>query len=215
MTLTKININSLFNPGIYEIKSILNGKVYIGESENVLGRLGKHTEDLKNNRHDCFELQKDFNDHGKEAFIFQALLLDPIYKNSKKRKQKEQQLIKNSKNCYNRLNNFKVAWQSYQPVQINNQIYEGLRAASRALKESRTNIKRKCLDESITNYKFINSSEPQNVYKKRSKPCMIHNVFYDSIKNAAEKTKLSSSTIRRRCMDKTNHKYKFVERSND
>ena len=66
-----MDISSLFNPGVYRITCLKNNKVYIGESANLLGRLGKHSDALEQNRHDCFELQKDFNHYGKSFFVFE------------------------------------------------------------------------------------------------------------------------------------------------
>jgi hypothetical protein len=48
-------------PGIYEIICIPKKKVYIGQSENLLARFGKHSASLTQNQHDCKELQKDWN----------------------------------------------------------------------------------------------------------------------------------------------------------
>ena len=36
---------------------------------NILSRLGRHSDELLNNKHDCLELQKDFNKYGKQALF--------------------------------------------------------------------------------------------------------------------------------------------------
>jgi hypothetical protein len=58
-----MNITTLFNPGLDKITFLRNNKVSIGQSSNVLGRLGPHS--LGRNRHDTLELQKDLNTYGK------------------------------------------------------------------------------------------------------------------------------------------------------
>lgn len=63
-----MDVSPLFNPGIYKITCLKNEKIYIGESTNVLSRLGRHSDNLENNRHDCLDLQKDFNKYGKQVF---------------------------------------------------------------------------------------------------------------------------------------------------
>nr|YP_009184857.1 putative GIY-YIG homing endonuclease [Jenufa minuta]ALO63010.1 putative GIY-YIG homing endonuclease [Jenufa minuta] len=68
-----MDISSLFNPGLYKITCLKNNKIYIGISLNVLSRLGRHTDNLEKNRHDCFELQQDFNQFGKKSFTFEAI----------------------------------------------------------------------------------------------------------------------------------------------
>ena len=68
-----MDISDLFNPGLYKITCLKNNKIYIGQSSNVLSRLGRHSDNLENNRHDCIELQKDFNKFGKKFFKFENL----------------------------------------------------------------------------------------------------------------------------------------------
>jgi group I intron endonuclease len=68
-----MDFSSLFTAGIYEIRCLKNNKVYIGESANLLSRLGQHSDTLKNNRHDCFDLQQDFNKYSKTDFVFKVL----------------------------------------------------------------------------------------------------------------------------------------------
>lgn len=219
MNLTNIDICGLFTPGRYEIICLITNRTYIGESTNVLSRLGYsiHSDDLEKQRHDCSDLQSDFNRYGKHAFKFKAIMLGSAYANSKKRKTIEQNLIANNHNCYNRLNI--STWQRpYQQVQINDQTYQSLRSAARILKQSRTNLTRKCRDISNPNYNFITTDTKQEtVYSKKSKPCIINGIMYESMATAAKHVKQSASTIRRRCMSKTNLNYRFVEesRSND
>ena len=96
-----MDISKLFNPGLYKITCLKNKKSYIGQSSNVLNRLGRHCDALENNRHDCTELQKDFNKYGKSAFIFESLEIGDQYFNEILRKTKENQYIKQFKKTYN------------------------------------------------------------------------------------------------------------------
>ena len=60
--------------GCYKITNIINGKVYIGESNNILVRWNQHIRDLKYNIHINQELQKDFNEtYNLEYFKFEIL----------------------------------------------------------------------------------------------------------------------------------------------
>ena len=70
----------------YKITCLKNGKVYVGESQNVFHRLGRHTTDLQENRHDCPELQQNFNKYGKNAFKFESLTVDSKYADYRLRK---------------------------------------------------------------------------------------------------------------------------------
>lgn len=58
--------------GIYQIQNKLNGKRYIGQSENLSHRKSCHLYDLKNKRHGNSYLQADF-DENPEAFVFEVL----------------------------------------------------------------------------------------------------------------------------------------------
>ena len=99
----------LFCPGTYKITCLKNGKVYVGESQNILHRLGKHTADLVENRHDCEELQKDFNKCEKNAFKFESITVDRKYSNFYLRKQIEKKNLAKFTNTYNQnLNTKKI-----------------------------------------------------------------------------------------------------------
>ena len=56
--------------GIYQIKNMKNGKIYIGSSKNLQGKINSHKFQLKNGLHVNKEMQKDFNDIGEENFSF-------------------------------------------------------------------------------------------------------------------------------------------------
>lgn len=59
--------------GIYQIKNLINNKVYIGSSINVLERKYKHFWMLSNNIHDNEHLQNSYNKYGYENFIFETV----------------------------------------------------------------------------------------------------------------------------------------------
>lgn len=55
--------------GVYEIVNILNGKKYIGSSNNIKNRLRQHKAHLIAKKHHSFLLQRAVNKHGIENFI--------------------------------------------------------------------------------------------------------------------------------------------------
>lgn len=60
--------------GIYQIRNIINNKLYIGSSSrNLLFRRNQHFSELNNNKHPNKKLQNSFNKHGKNNFIFEIL----------------------------------------------------------------------------------------------------------------------------------------------
>jgi group I intron endonuclease len=60
--------------GIYQIKNLINNKIYIGSSYNINARMGQHFSNLKHNKHANPKLQAAYNKYGKENFIFKILI---------------------------------------------------------------------------------------------------------------------------------------------
>ena len=53
--------DNYYPSGIYMIRNMNNGRVYIGSSENIEKRWKQHQYQLKNNRHQNKNMQKDYN----------------------------------------------------------------------------------------------------------------------------------------------------------
>ena len=63
---------------IYTITNKVNGKIYVGKTNNFLYRVSKHKYTLKNNIHINEHLQKAWNKYGEENFLFEILEEYPI-----------------------------------------------------------------------------------------------------------------------------------------
>lgn len=59
--------------GIYQLRNIRNGKVYIGQSKNMSYRKTCHFRSLKDNNHYNQYLQRSFNKYGHDSFVFEVL----------------------------------------------------------------------------------------------------------------------------------------------
>lgn len=59
--------------GIYKIKCLKNGKIYIGSSFNIIKRINNHFKKLKNNTHINKHLQASYNAYGKDSFVWEIL----------------------------------------------------------------------------------------------------------------------------------------------
>lgn len=59
--------------GIYQIKNLVNNKVYIGSAKSIMDRFSTHKGLLKNNKHFNNHLQAAYNKYGLEAFSFEIL----------------------------------------------------------------------------------------------------------------------------------------------
>lgn len=58
---------------IYQIKNIINNKIYIGSSKNFQKRKIRHLRDLKKGSHHCIYLQRAYSKYGIENFVFEIL----------------------------------------------------------------------------------------------------------------------------------------------
>ncbi len=59
--------------GIYKIENIIDGKKYIGSSEDIEDRFSKHIWKLNKKEHDNIYLQRAWNKYGEKNFIFDCI----------------------------------------------------------------------------------------------------------------------------------------------
>jgi len=59
--------------GIYQIRNMINGKIFLGSSVNLNGIINRHKFQLKNGLHLNKELQNDFAEVGEGGFAFEIL----------------------------------------------------------------------------------------------------------------------------------------------
>jgi len=84
--------------GVYQIRNIINEKVYIGSSLNIDERFKKHKQTLRRNKHHNIHLQRAWNKYGESNFIFEVLI---VLKKKNKLLKTEQNYIDNSDKKYN------------------------------------------------------------------------------------------------------------------
>ena len=60
--------------GVYQIRNMLNGKIYIGSSVNLNKREQEHRSALNNNRHHSIHLQRAWKKYGEVNFEFETLI---------------------------------------------------------------------------------------------------------------------------------------------
>ena len=80
-------------PGLYAIVNNSNNKRYIGETDNLAGRLAGHFKTLNSNRsHDCTDLQQDWNTQNGQNFSFEILEIGSQWSEKTVRLQKEREI---------------------------------------------------------------------------------------------------------------------------
>lgn len=62
-------------PGVYEIRNVINGHTYIGQSFNLGKRWALHKNNLKSSKAHNAHLQNAWNKYGAEAFTFTPLAI--------------------------------------------------------------------------------------------------------------------------------------------
>ncbi len=63
----------MLKSGIYSIRNLVNGKIYIGSSVLIAQRFRDHRKRLKKGNHDNIHLQRSWNKHGEQNFEFSVL----------------------------------------------------------------------------------------------------------------------------------------------
>ncbi len=64
--------------GIYQIRNLVNGKIFVGSSLNLHGKSNSFKFQLRSGLHVNSELQKDYSQFGEENFVFEIVdLLEP------------------------------------------------------------------------------------------------------------------------------------------
>ena len=65
----------IMKSGIYRIRNLINNKFYIGSSNNINHRKSTHLYDLRNQKHRNIHLQRSYNKHKEENFLFDIIEL--------------------------------------------------------------------------------------------------------------------------------------------
>ena len=59
--------------GVYQIRNMINGKIFLGSSKDLKGIINRNRFQLKNGLHVNRQLQRDFNEAGESNFSFEIL----------------------------------------------------------------------------------------------------------------------------------------------
>ncbi|HUY76011.1 MAG TPA: GIY-YIG nuclease family protein [Ktedonobacterales bacterium] len=56
--------------GVYTITCVVSGHMYIGSARDMAHRWASHRRSLRQNKHHCIALQRAWNKHGEDSFVF-------------------------------------------------------------------------------------------------------------------------------------------------
>ena len=87
--------------GVYAIRNIVTGKVYIGSSVSLDDRKKTHIYKLRCNKHHCSYLQNSWNKHGEKAFVFESIKLVSDIHSLRDAEQEQINYYKDKKLLYN------------------------------------------------------------------------------------------------------------------
>lgn len=67
----------LAHSGIYQIRNVLDGSLYVGSAVVFAKRRNVHWHLLRKAKHDCIHLQRAWDKYGPDAFVFEPLFVCP------------------------------------------------------------------------------------------------------------------------------------------
>jgi hypothetical protein len=202
----EIDLTAYAVPGIYEIRCIPKNRVYIGESENLLARLGKHAASLTQNQHDCIDLQQDWNQFGLQGHSFRILRHGPCWNTVERQRAEEASILKQrQQQSFSVYNTDRIATftKNYRRlIEIDNKVYDSIATAQKEVGVSETTIRRRLRDPNYSTWKELDRVE--HGYRKVS----IEGQEFESI-NAAVEAGLAKDrfTVMRR-LKSTQNKWK-------
>jgi group I intron endonuclease len=183
---------------VYQIKNIINGKMYVGSSIDVHQRWNSHKNRLKRGTHSNYLLQEEYNSYGEHAFEYS--ILEEVYDKSIIL-EREQYWMDNTKCCNVGYNIFRYAGSAKGQIHSNDTKSKIGKANTgegngffgkthsneykQSIKKRQTgssNIKAKLSEELVAHIKYLAINEimkPKDITRKYG----VNKVRISSIKN--------------------------------
>jgi len=195
--------------GIYKIIDLTNNIFYIGSSVNIYFRWKRHLNQLKNNNHSNFWLQKIYNCYGEKNLSFEIL---ELCENLKEREQYYLDTLKPKININKHSSGGDMISNHPLKNEIRKKHLKNTRKAanSKSLKEKRSvNAKKKYPNGPMHNLKH--SLETKNkMSEKRGTKIQIDDRIFSSLRKAAEYYKTNHHTILSRALSTKFSNYKLL-----
>ena len=174
--------------GIYRIINTENGKMYIGQSENISHRKACHKYDLENGRHKNKDMQNDYNTN-KDVFVFEL-----ICECGKEYLDELEMYFINKYQTYNSLYGYNMTYGS----KGKNKGIMTERAKNNVSKAKKGNKHMCGIKLSDEWKKHLSDAQPH----KKKVECIETGIVYESFADAARKTGLNRTKIVSCCTGK-------------
>ncbi len=160
--------------GIYEIRNLVNDKIYIGSSYHIYNRWSQHRQFLKKNIHNNKHLQRAWNKYSEEYFkfsIIEKIIITDSFINMKNLIIEREQYWIDETRCCNRDMGYNIATKAYSKLGVKDSEEVRKKKSTAMLQPKR----RKIASEAMTN---TNNKR----YKELGKDMCINNSLLNEIK---------------------------------
>lgn len=176
--------------GVYQIRCLVDNKIYVGSSKTLARRARGHFNALRGNRHENKYLQRAFNKHGENNFVFEII----EFCNSSEQFEVEQYWIDKffGKECYN------MCKEAIKPPDGTGRKV----VISEAQRRHMSELMKKRYRENPQLRLYMSSIARGNTNNKASRPvvCLETRKEYPSIAEAARQTGVSRNGISDCCL---------------
>ena len=155
-----------------------------------------HYRGLEEKTHDCQALQADYTLFGQMEFVFAYLSVGSEWVDLKTRIKKQNELISlNIRDIYNDVKSTNSLPKFKRKVKFKDKIYPSIAAATKETGISQTHLRRLVKNPEKFGWEEIFEENPDYVGSDTSKPVMVHNVRYRSVREASIKTGIHKRTL--------------------
>lgn len=206
--------NSFLLPGLYCIINKKTKRRYIGETGNLANHCSEHYTMLKGNKHECKELQKDWNRLGEKSFDFYVLKSNISYTDRVIRLNLQRQLIQKYKlNCYNLLGKVELKKVEKAFTQLHNSVpvlvygntYTSISAAAQTYNIGLSVAKNRLNKPLDNNWEYLDSS--RRAVSNVARPVVVDSTYYPSVNTAAAGNNVTEKTVRKYIRELPNWRY--------
>lgn len=204
----------LKNKGVYQIKNLFNGKIYIGSTlTSFIYRWRQHSSKLKLGKHENNHLQSSYNKYGESNFEYSVLYIGTSKDDIRS---KEQELINSFDSC-NHNKGYNLDFIVDRSIRSDGTKRKISLSRKGKCSGSSNGFYGKTHTEEVKEHirqahigKRLSDTTKEKMSEKKKIKVKINGIIYPSIKDAAEKLGLSKATLSRWVKDERKINYEVV-----